>query len=158
MAETTSTTMLLDLNNHCGGRAGPNAWENPTLSGMNRLPPHSKNIRHMAETFYSYNNLLLKRGSSISEKEQRIHPTGPHPCICLDSDISGCDGRHSLTYLFQPRDFPDDDDPSVRILSFMMLCFYVHAYLTLLDYLLSFVVTEYTRGTICKHHQRNASQ
>ena len=139
MAETTSTTML-DLNTHCGGSAGPNAWENPTLSGINRLPPHSKNIRHMAETFYSYNNLLLKRGSSISEKEQRIHPTGPHPCICLDSDKSGCDGRHSLTYIFQPRDFPDDD-PSVRILSFICAAFMcmliLHYYSIVSSFLLS---------------------
>lgn len=152
MAETTSNTML-DLNTHCGGSAGPNAWENPTLSGMNRLPPHSKNIRHMAETFYSYNLL----GSSISEKEQRIHPTGPHPCICLDSDTSGCDGRHSLTYLFQPRKFPDDD-PSVRILSF--ICFAFMCMLILHCSIVSsfLLLSGFTRGTICQHHQRNASQ
>lgn len=69
------STAMLDLNSHCGGTAGPNAWENPNLTGMHRLPPHAKNVRRMAKAYYNYQ----------LNSDQRFHPAGPQPCVCLDS-------------------------------------------------------------------------
>jgi len=77
-----STTIMLDINSHCGGNAGPNAWENPNLTGMHRLPPHSKNVRRMAKAYYNYQ----------LNSDRRFHPAGPQPCVCLDSpsNMPGC--------------------------------------------------------------------
>jgi beta-galactosidase len=71
---------MLDLNAHCGGGGvfGPNAWENPSLTGMHRLPPHSKNIRKVARSYYDYRRNLPKT-------QRKHHPSGPQPCVCLDS-------------------------------------------------------------------------
>lgn len=79
---STIHVRMLDLNSHCGGNAGPNAWENPNLTGMHRLPPHSKNVRRMAKAYYNYQ----------LNSDQRFHPAGPQPCVCLDSpsNMPGC--------------------------------------------------------------------
>ena len=71
---------MLDLNAHCGGGGvvGPNAWENPSLTGMHRLPPHSKNIRRMAHAYYNYR-------ICHPDTQRRHYPSGPQPCVCLDS-------------------------------------------------------------------------
>lgn len=78
--------VLIDLNSHCGGSAGPNAWENPNLTGMHRLPPHSKNVRRMAKAYYNY------QLSSHLLTAKQFHPAGPQPCVCLDSpsNMPGC--------------------------------------------------------------------
>ena len=93
---SSRSTTMIDLNAHCGGGGGggdrggdgPNAWENPGLSGMNRLPPHSRNIRKMARDYHDY--LLHLRHCHDPEetrrrREDRRHPAGPMPCVCLDS-------------------------------------------------------------------------
>jgi len=109
MAEANHTTML-DLNAHCGGNAGPNAWENPSLTGINRLPPHSKNIRRLAETYHNHQ----RDGSSAatSSTHQTQHPTGPQPCISLDtpSNRSGCNERHKRATIFQPKQYNTSDE------------------------------------------------
>lgn len=74
---STNPGEMLDLNAHCGGGVGPNAWENPSLTGMHRLPPHSKNIRKLAYSYYNY------RISPPMKREE--YPCGPQPCVCLDS-------------------------------------------------------------------------
>ena len=111
---------MLDLNAHCGGSAGPNAWENPSLTGMNRLPPHSKNIRKLSETYYDYTQLS---STQTHEIYQRYHPTGPHPCICLDTprNRSGCDERHNRVTIFQPINFDNCDEPPSELLDESMI-------------------------------------
>jgi len=101
MAEANHTTML-DLNAHCGGNAGPNAWENPSLTGINRLPPHSKNIRRLAETYHNHQRDGSSAAASSTHQEQ--HHTGPQPCISLDtpSNKSGCNELHKRATIFQP--------------------------------------------------------
>lgn len=69
---------LLDLNKHCGGNAGANAWESPTLTGMHRLPPHSTNILRLAQTH-------RHQGACPPTTCQEWYPSGPHPCVCLNS-------------------------------------------------------------------------
>mmetsp|Transcript_10319 Transcript_10319/g.18949 ORF Transcript_10319/g.18949 Transcript_10319/m.18949 type:complete len:766 (+) Transcript_10319:3-2300(+) len=72
-----STMSFLNLNACCGGggdeNGTPNAWENPQLTGMHRLPPHSRNIRSMAT---SYQNV---------SKDDAGDSSFVPPCICLDS-------------------------------------------------------------------------
>lgn len=65
-------TNLLNLNASCGGGSSgrKNAWENPRLTGMNQLPPHSRNIRSMATAYKT--------------KQSRNHAAIP-PCVCLDT-------------------------------------------------------------------------
>ncbi|KAL7543511.1 hypothetical protein ACHAWF_007403, partial [Thalassiosira exigua] len=75
---------MLDLNAHCGGSAGPNAWENPSLTGMHRLPAHSTNIRKLGQTYHDYRE-------SSPEARREHHPTGPQPCVCLDSSTNRAD-------------------------------------------------------------------
>ncbi|EJK48586.1 hypothetical protein THAOC_32601, partial [Thalassiosira oceanica] len=69
--DTRSTTAprRLDLNLHCGGSAGRNAWEDPSFTGANRLPPHSRRVRSMTA------------------------PGGYTRGVCLDSGGDGSDGR-----------------------------------------------------------------
>lgn len=90
LSSPESSTMaeheMLDLNAHCGGGGGsgrggghpnPNAWEDPSLTGMRRLPPHSRNVRRMAEAYH-----LEHRAEGGGE----MYSAGPHPpCVCLDS-------------------------------------------------------------------------
>ncbi|EJK49408.1 hypothetical protein THAOC_31720, partial [Thalassiosira oceanica] len=69
--DTRSTTAprRLDLNLHCGGSAGRNAWEDPSFTGANRLPPHSRRVRSMTT------------------------PGGYARGVCLDSGGDGTDGH-----------------------------------------------------------------
>ncbi|EJK57186.1 hypothetical protein THAOC_22800 [Thalassiosira oceanica] len=66
---STTAPRRLDLNLHCGGSAGRNAWEDPSFSGANRLPPHSRRARSMTA------------------------PGGYTRGVCLDSGGDGSDGR-----------------------------------------------------------------
>jgi len=72
---TESEQDLLNLNACCGGSRGRNAWENPSLTGMNQLPPHSRNIRSMATAY---------------QTKKSINHAAVPPCVCLDS--SALDG------------------------------------------------------------------
>lgn len=68
---------FINLNACCGGGGGnngtPNAWENPQLSGMHRLPPHSRNIRSMA--------IAYAQTDTRDDADGSVVP----PCVCLDS-------------------------------------------------------------------------
>lgn len=67
---------LLNLNARCGGgRGAPNVWENPGVTGINRLPPHSRNVRDMAEAYASHRQRTVPGNDA----------NGPPPCVCLDS-------------------------------------------------------------------------
>ncbi|KAL7542356.1 hypothetical protein ACHAXR_011706 [Thalassiosira sp. AJA248-18] len=66
----------INLNACCGGGSNgtPNAWEDPSLTGMHRLPPHSRNIRSMA---IAYQN----NTKADEDDPDSVVP----PCVCLDS-------------------------------------------------------------------------
>ncbi|KAL3801629.1 hypothetical protein HJC23_013134 [Cyclotella cryptica] len=80
---------LLDLNDCYGSHAAPlvlddnpnihharsstpNIWENPSVTGIHRLPPHSRSVASMAEDYCRYKQ-QCREGMSI------------RPCVCLDS-------------------------------------------------------------------------
>ncbi|KAL9190678.1 hypothetical protein ACHAXT_000384 [Thalassiosira profunda] len=62
---------FINLNACCGGggEGAPNSWESPQLTGMHRLPPHSRNVRAMADACAS-----AKSDGSAAP-----------PCVCLDT-------------------------------------------------------------------------
>jgi len=64
--------------------------------GINRLPPHSKNIRRLAETYFQYKNDgdvrswqvdSYSRESTTTLTKEEQHPAGPQPCISLDTPV-----------------------------------------------------------------------
>lgn len=59
-----------------GTRTRRNVWENPSLFGLNRLEPHSRNIRNMSVAY------LKHLQQDPTEDEATINP-----CICLDSSM-----------------------------------------------------------------------
>ncbi|KAL7459353.1 hypothetical protein ACHAWC_011074 [Mediolabrus comicus] len=81
------TSNMLNLNSCSGygggggggtrtGRVYRNVWENPSLVGLNRLEPHSRNIRNMSVAY------LKHLQQDPTEEEATINP-----CICLDSSM-----------------------------------------------------------------------
>ena len=104
---------LINLNACCGGgdndSSTPNAWENPGLTGMNRLAPHSRNIRAMA-TAYQHQNGIKDHNNDI--KQDNPSASVP-PCICLDSSalestvVTGRGCAISSTNGWKFRLFPD---------------------------------------------------
>jgi len=56
-----------------------NIWENPSLPGLNRLPPHSRNVRAMSIAYYQ--KQLLAEEREVDDTNLPII----NPCICLDS-------------------------------------------------------------------------
>ena len=85
---TIMTSTMLNLNS-CSGYGGDgggggtrirrNVWENPSLVGLNRLQPHSRNIRNMSVAYLKH----LQQDDPTEEEAT----TMINPCICLDSSM-----------------------------------------------------------------------
>ena len=59
--------------------SSPNIWENPAVTGIHRLPPHSRNVSKMADAY--------------GQKKQEVHIP---PCVCLDSSCIQ-DSHHDVS-------------------------------------------------------------
>ena len=76
-------TAMLNLNacqfgstNVNNDNTGPNIWENPSVTGLNRLQPHSRNVRAMSVAYKKHLH---------GETEKVPIDRTINPCICLDS-------------------------------------------------------------------------
>lgn len=77
-----------DTNDKPNGKSShPNIWENPSISGLHRLSPHSRNIRSMALAYRRHRT----NDDVTVEREKRVSNGGvvPPPCVCLDTSSLG---------------------------------------------------------------------
>ena len=64
-----------------------NIWENPTFTGLNRLPPHSRNVRALSIAYEQKRLSTAAEPGKVKcdDEDDKMRMPTINPCICLDS-------------------------------------------------------------------------